>query len=197
MVGSGRAGCWPYRARPAVWLCCGIRTRRNLPGGISEVKVNQRGTLRRQRRFAALKRSLGWTPRFGLRIWLPARSVCPGPWLWGLWCHPDRRSGVRLNLRLRRERRWLQSTARRYHSPIDGRSATVNDLEALLLERFSGRSGKSGPVQILPLPRVAGLLVASIGRLAVKVVCFENTYSVPWSHQTPRSTPIQRLRHSG
>ncbi|WP_399244350.1 MULTISPECIES: phosphatidylserine/phosphatidylglycerophosphate/cardiolipin synthase family protein [Synechococcales] len=85
-----------------------------------------------------------------------------------------------------------------YHSPINGRRRSGDDLEALVLGTIQrAETDIQMAVQELSLPRVAEALVAK-HRAGIKVrVVLENTYSTPWSlqHQSELN-PHKRLRHT-
>ncbi len=87
---------------------------------------------------------------------------------------------------------------RQYRSPIDGQSRSGDDLEALLLETIrNARQEILVAVQELSLPRVAHALVEKRRQgVAVRLI-LENTYSTPFSDQSPADLDSrQRSRHA-
>ena len=83
-----------------------------------------------------------------------------------------------------------------YQSPITGDWRDGDDIEQMLLRAIEqGQSEILLAVQELSAPKIAEALIAAKRRGVTVRVILENTYSAPWSKQTPSQLkPHQRQR---
>ena len=84
----------------------------------------------------------------------------------------------------------------RYQSPITGEWRDGDDIEQMLVRAIEhGQSEILLAVQELSAPKIAKALIAAKRRGVTVKVILENTYSAPWSEQTPSQLkPHQRQR---
>ena len=84
----------------------------------------------------------------------------------------------------------------RYQSPITGDWRDGDDIEQMLVRAINhGQSEILLAVQELSAPKIAEALIAAKRRGVTVRVILENTYSAPWSEQTPSQLkPHQRQR---
>ena len=84
----------------------------------------------------------------------------------------------------------------RYQSPITGDWRDGDDIEQMLVRAIEhGQSEILLAVQELSAPKIAKALIAAKRRGVTVKVILENTYSTPWSEQTPSQLkPHQRQR---
>ena len=84
----------------------------------------------------------------------------------------------------------------RYQSPITGDWRDGDDIEQMLVRAIEqGQSEILLAVQELSAPKIAEALIAAKHRGVTVRVILDNTYSAPWSEQTPSQLkPHQRQR---
>jgi len=195
-----RVLAFTVRGPSCVCVSCDAHRTAEMPrASQSEVKANQRGTLKESLSFSSVEVGfpLGGAQSI-LRIWLPGPVLLALAWLWGAWCTAGSSVRVRLTCRCPPESSGLHHRSDRHlHKPDEEPPATVMT-RALLLETIQradpGILGRRSDL----LARVPGALVAQTsGRLRGEVV-LEITYSRSLGAISPHDlSPHQRLRHSG